>query len=238
MGTMNARPGSRASPAAGATLHDLLDDPRWTDGRVETSAASRPAMAWAAAFIWNVLAVALLVGVFPGLWAEGSLLAWAIVVFALPGVHLLGRAVVVTARWRRFGTVTLHLDPFPGSLGGHVGGRLLLPVGRRAMARTISPSRFRVTLSCIRTGTRARSSGSDAEWQKVVWTDEVEPEVARRGRDLDASTWAVQHPPSSPPPRPRHPRPLRAAAHPRPRPQPAGSSKAPGYGGSGWAARW
>lgn len=178
--------------------HDLLDDPRWADGRVETSAASRPAMSWAAAIIWNVLTAALLLGAFPELRAEGSPFAWGILLFALPGIHLLWRAVVVTARWRRFGVVTLHLDPFPGSLGGHVGGWLVLPVGRRAMRRTTTRRRFRVTLSCMRSGTRRHSSSPDSTWRKVVWTDDVEPEVARRGRGVEVR-FAVEVPGGLPP---------------------------------------
>jgi len=184
---------ARTSSAAGSFRRDLLYDPRWADGRVETSAASRPAMAWAAAIIWNAVAATLLVVVFPELWAEGSPFAWGILLFALPGLHLFVHAALVTARWRRFGSLTLHLDPFPGSLGGHVGGWVELPLGRQAMGRTASESRFRVTVSCIRRERRERSSGSNSTSEKVVWTQEVEPEVARRGRGLDVR-FAVEVP--------------------------------------------
>ena len=83
--------------------------------------------------------------------------------FALAGLGMLIRAIIVTREWLRFGRVTLNLDPYPGSIGGHVGGQadVRLPYD--------SKNHFHVELLCQRvrsTGHGGRNANQDIY---VVW---------------------------------------------------------------------
>ncbi len=46
--------------------------------------------------------------------------------FPLVGLFLIYKAGKIIQEWRRFGIIELHLDPYPGSIGGHVGGSLMI----------------------------------------------------------------------------------------------------------------
>lgn len=140
-------------------------DPR----RVASSARGELFAHWLAAVVVTVLFGAVGVGVWVGEVNTPSVI-WDRVLLGLAalGPLLLVRALVETARWRRFRSVELELDPVPGSLGGEVGGRIEVPV------RLADPEAFRVQLSCIQV-----RPGSDSTWESVVWAQEVQPSVYR-----------------------------------------------------------
>jgi hypothetical protein len=91
--------------------------------------------------------------------AGGDDLALVALVFPLTA---LGFAVTLSRRWlawRRFGRLALVMDPFPGSLGGDVGGQVDLPL-RYGNRHPIT-----VALACSRID--KRSEGADRE--SVIW---------------------------------------------------------------------
>ena len=61
------------------------------------------------------------------------------------GLGLLVWAVRQTLAWRCFGMTLLELDPFPGAIGGDIGGLLEL---------RLPYSPFRITLTCLYVYTR------------------------------------------------------------------------------------
>jgi hypothetical protein len=67
---------------------------------------------------------------------------------SLVGLGLLVWAVRQTLAWRCFGMTLLELDPFPGAIGGDIGGllELRLPYNPRCP--------FRITLTCLYVYTR------------------------------------------------------------------------------------
>ena len=109
------------------------------------------------AVIWNALGIPLGWMVLKGDEDLGVFLAWVLPLFAFTGVALLFIAVRDTMRWRRFGGLTIELDPFPGSIGGHVGGSVELP---------LHPSdtfELRTTLSCVHVRI-SKSSNTSSKW--------------------------------------------------------------------------
>ena len=40
------------------------------------------------------------------------------------GIYLLYKAIRMTLEYQRYGVIKLMMDPFPGSIGGHIGGAL------------------------------------------------------------------------------------------------------------------
>lgn len=71
-------------------------------------------------------------------------------------------AIRRTLEWRRFGPAPVTLDPFPGSIGGHVGGTIDLNM-------PFDPSaRFRLTLMNIYSYESGDSQSEKAKWQDAV----------------------------------------------------------------------
>ena len=147
----------------------------WEGGVIREVTKKRLTGHWLGAVIWNLLSLPILVAISvdPQGWADLPLVARSLyLLWAGFGLYLLYRAVVATTRARRFGHVELVLDPFPGSLGGHVGGALEIPVRRNADVDA------RVKLSCIHS--HVRGTGDDRERkEEVLWSQELVPEVER-----------------------------------------------------------
>lgn len=151
-------------------------------------------IAWVAVLcwwlVWGTITVYLrdeiLTGGLPGL---GVLLA------DLAGIGMLARVMTLSLGRRRFGRLTLHLDPHPGAIGGDVGGWFDLPLPHDPTHR------FLLTLAC-ETVTRIRDGRATFDVQ-TVWQEQREfSSVATPdGLTRVAFRFAVPAglPPSSPP---------------------------------------
>jgi hypothetical protein len=106
----------------------------------------------------------------PRAWrAENYAVVGLLGLFVTVGLGLLVWAVRATLDARRHGEVYLVMDPFPGSIGGHVGATLDLPAVRYRPGLTCA-----VTLRCAY-HYRTRSAGGDNESESrenVVWQSE------------------------------------------------------------------
>lgn len=155
-----------------------LTDKRWKDGVARSGAAAELFPWWFAAVVCLVLmAPVLMKG--PDLVRDAGLMAvCAMGLVALGGVAALYQAIKHTLAWSRYGRLELRLDPFPGSLGGHVGGAVDVPLDR------LESGAVRVTLSCIRV--RITRGKNRSRWESVVWSREQAPvvELARHGTRL------------------------------------------------------
>ncbi len=94
--------------------------------------------------------------------------------FTLLGLLIFFVAVRESLRWRRFGRLKMTLDPLPGSIGGHVGGSLELPIHQ------VAASDCRVMLMCIRDRLVKTTDGSSRS-ESVEWAKETLPDVGRSG---------------------------------------------------------
>ena len=144
--------------------------PQWKHGQI-SSQASKERWAYAAmALVWNTFAQ-------PMFWlvalknASIELTAMLFAgLFPLIGLGLAYLAVVKWLQWRRFGNLEIAMDPFPGSLGGDVGGMIEIPIAYQA-GKTVQ-----VTLSCINLIIRRRRKNSRRS-ENVLWRERVEASV-------------------------------------------------------------
>lgn len=136
-------------------------------------------MLWFGAVIWNALGVPVWLFVLRGDEDLPMFLTWVMPLFVLTGVLLLSLAVRDTLRWRRFSGLTLELDPFPGSLGGHVGGAVELPL------HPSDASELKVTLACVHVTIRKSKDGSSIT-ESVVWSKQMTPTADRVGTGVRA----------------------------------------------------
>ncbi|MEQ8860971.1 MAG: DUF3592 domain-containing protein [Pseudomonadales bacterium] len=156
----------RSEPATdGATMAQApwLANADWQSATVRSGSRTVMWGAWAFAALWNLISAPLPFIAWNEVVDKGNHAALLALLFPLVGVGLAIWAIRRTREWRRFGPAPLTLDPFPGSIGGHVGGRIALaaPLPRDADVE--------VTLTCLHSyvsGTgRNRSRREDARWQ-------------------------------------------------------------------------
>ena len=142
----------------------LLND-KWQTATILSSSKMAMWGAWGFAAIWNLISAATPFLAYREVVEKENYLALIALLFPLVGIGLIVWAVRRTLEWRRFGPAPLTLDPFPGSIGGHVGGSIdaALPFD--------ATTRFEMTLTNIHhyySGSgKNRSRKEKALWQDV-----------------------------------------------------------------------
>lgn len=168
-GAAGDREPSPGEPAPDPGERPWLEREEWADGRARSGDRREILRIWFAVLVWGALSAPLAWAVLPGQWEEGTVWAWVVVAFFLLGVWILVQALRMTLIWRRFGRLTLELDPFPGSPGGDVGGSVVVPV--RIHARP----ELGVTLSCVLI--EVRGGRHPTRWESVEWSRSGIPRV-------------------------------------------------------------
>ena len=102
-----------------------LQNPRWEHNSIASDTRHTLWVLWLFAICWNALTLPLLIQ-FEGILdqIERQPLSALVLLFPVAGIGLLATAIQATRRQRRFGATPLRMDPFPGALGGHVGGTI------------------------------------------------------------------------------------------------------------------
>jgi hypothetical protein len=140
--------------------------PEWSSPRIESSSTMGLRGVWFFAIIWCALTLPANL-VIPEEIAKGNWPVLVILLFDIVGISLLVQAVRQTLSAKKFGSVPLTLDPFPGAAGGDVGGYIDIPVAHDPGLS------FRVSLSCTRrhvSGSgKNRSTHHEAKWQDEKW---------------------------------------------------------------------
>jgi len=141
-----------------------LKEKKWTGNRISSSAKMQHYFLWGFAIVWILLTSPILFN-FDEIWGKTQREPITAIAFLFPlvGVGLLVTAFRSTQNWLEFGRTPLVLDPFPGALGGHVGGTI-------ETAITFDPDMIgSVTLQCLHsyvTGSgKNRSRKESVEWQ-------------------------------------------------------------------------
>ena len=97
---------------------------------------------WAFAIIWNGISSPLLF-VLEDEIRKGNYAALIGLLFPLIGLFLIKKAWGMSREWQRFGIIELEMDPFPGSIGGHVGGSFVIKNVHEFNAK------YKVELECV-----------------------------------------------------------------------------------------
>ena len=103
----------------------LLNDDWQTESIRSSSKASMYGM-WAFTALWNLISAPLPFVMYDEVVNKKNYLALVALLFTAVGIGLFVWATRLTLEWRRFGKTPVVLDPFPGSIGGHVGGTIEL----------------------------------------------------------------------------------------------------------------
>lgn len=115
--------GKKTIDSGEAAAKPWLSRPEWRNGIVYSDAKSGMISIWVFAAIWNLVSVPVALQV-PTLWEDQGAVALLILLFPAVGLTVLFWAIKRTREWQRFGPTPLTLDPFPGAIGGDVGGEI------------------------------------------------------------------------------------------------------------------
>ena len=144
-------------------LQPWLEKPRWQGNRIRSNAKHGMYFMWLFAIVWSAVSAPLLFVLGDELRQENyaALLG---LLFPLVGIFLLKRAWDLTREWRRFGVIELEMDPFPGAIGGHVGGRLLIKGTYQG------DSQYNVELACVHS--HVSGSGKNrSRRERILWSE-------------------------------------------------------------------
>jgi len=140
-----------------------LANDSWQSALIRSSSKSSMYFSWGFAALWNLISAPLPFLLYAEVVEKGNTPALLGLLFPLVGVGLFTWAVRRTLEWRRFGAAPVELDPFPGSIGGHVGGTIDINLPYDANAQ------FTLTLTNLRSyvsgSGKDRSRKESAEWQ-------------------------------------------------------------------------
>ena len=161
----------RAGPAKDKTDSRFADQPwllddAWQFATIRSSSKSSMYGVWAFAALWNLISAPLPFVMYDEVVNKDNYLALVALLFTAVGIGLFTWAVRRTLEWRRFGATPVTLDPFPGSIGGHVGGTIELGL-------LFDPANeFQLTLTNIHSYVSGsgdnRSQKEKAKWQDAL----------------------------------------------------------------------
>ena len=118
---------------------------------------------WLFAIVWSVATSPLLFVLGDELKQENYAILLGLL-FPLVGIFLLKKAWDLTREWRRFGVIELELDPFPGAIGGHVGGRFLIEGTYQG------GNQYNVELACVRSYVSG-SGKNRSRRERILWNE-------------------------------------------------------------------
>lgn len=142
----------------------LLND-KWHSASIFSDSKSAMWGAWLFAGVWCLISAPLPFITYDEFVNKQNHLALVALLFPIVGVGLFIWAIRRTREWQRFGATPVVLDPFPGSIGGHVGGTIdtNLPFS--------SSNKFMLTLTSLQSD-MSGSGDSRSKQEKALWQDE------------------------------------------------------------------
>jgi hypothetical protein len=140
----------------------LIND-QWHTSTVKSGSKAAMYFMLGFAALWNLISAPLPFLVYTEVTGKQNYAALFGLLFPLIGIALLFWAVQKTREWKRFGPAPVKLDPFPGAIGGHVGGTIDIRLPFDSNAR----HEFSLTslYSYISGSGKNRSRSESAKWQ-------------------------------------------------------------------------
>lgn len=167
---------ARGMVASMPTQEPWLDNKKWAGNAIASDARHGHWVMWGFAAFWNLVTLPVFIQ-FEEIWekVQREPITALAFIFPLAGVFLIVLAIRATRQKLRFGLTPLVMDPFPGSMGGHVGGQIGTAIPY-AWQQPVS-----VSLSCIHS--RVSGSGKNrSRSESVKWHSEGVCHAQRTGQ--------------------------------------------------------
>ncbi|OUS31622.1 hypothetical protein A9Q99_03375 [Gammaproteobacteria bacterium 45_16_T64] len=134
---------------------------------------------WVLALFWNMVTWPVLLAARELLlerYLQGEWGVLFVLLAPLIGAIVLCKALWRWLHWRKFGATPLFLNPFPGSIGGHVAGKVRLPETAPTNVR------YDVSLVCVYTYETRAVDNKVSQAERMLWQNSAPGEL-RRGID-------------------------------------------------------
>lgn len=153
-----------------------LNKKEWRENRIRSGAKTGLYFIWGFAIVWNGISAPILF-VLEDEINRHNYAALLGLLFPLVGLFLLFKAWRMTREWRYFGVIELQMDPFPGSIGGHVGGSLSIA------KPACFGAAYKVELECVHS--YASGSGDNrSQHENIKWSEQGFANVEYTGRGV------------------------------------------------------
>jgi len=155
----------------------------WESPRIKSDAGKGVWFFWLFALVWNAISTPI-VFIVPAELQRENYAALFGLLFPLAGLFLLYKAIKVTIEYRHFGRVVYSMDPFPGGIGGHVGGHIQvnnLDYRRARKARSLS-----VKLECVYSYVSG-SGKNRSRRESIKWAQQGQPKIENAIEGVDLS---------------------------------------------------
>jgi hypothetical protein len=152
----------------------------WETPNIRSNAKSMMGFLWGFAVIWNGVSSPILF-ILPDEIAGGNYLALVGLLFPLAGLVLLYKSIAVTREFLRYGKVLFEMDPWPGAIGGHVGGRVHVNNWQRSSGGQALTSK--VMLECVKSYVSG-SGKNRSRRESILWAEEGIPAIENYGNGL------------------------------------------------------
>lgn len=155
----------------GSQHEPWLENRKWQTNIIFSNVKARVFVLWFFAAICDAVSIQIL-AILPSELDKGNHMVLIALLFPLVGILLTWQAIVATLRWRRFGGTPLIMDPFPGSIGGDIGGHIdiNLPYDPNIACQ--------ITVNCI--FSYISGSGKNrSRRENVIWQDDGIGETQR-----------------------------------------------------------
>lgn len=154
----------KSDPRFAASPWLLNDD--WQSESIRSNSKASMLGIWAFAAFWNLISAPLPFIIYDEVVNKKNTIALVGLLFTAVGIWLITWAIQRTLEWRRFGATPVILDPFPGSIGGHVGGTIEVGLPFNAAHD------FEISLTNIHNyvsgSGKNRSRKESAKWQDAI----------------------------------------------------------------------
>ena len=150
----------------------------WGTAQIRSNATKGIWFFWLFAVVWNAISAPLIFAI-PGEIQKNNYAVLIALLFPLVGLVLIYNAIVKTLEYRRFGKVFYEMDPYPGAIGGHVGGRI--QIDRLPGQQALKANEIYVRLECIHSYVSGTGENRSRK-ENIKWAEQGKPEITTLGR--------------------------------------------------------
>lgn len=152
----------------------------WAQATITSNAKTGIWFFWIFAVVWNAISLPIAFIVPTELEDENyaALVAW---LFPLVGIFLIYKAIKATTEYRHFGRVGFEMDPYPGAIGGHVGGKIhVAQLNPRLLAEA---TELWVRLECVYSY-MSGSGDNRSRRESIKWAEQGRPKIDSASRGV------------------------------------------------------
>ncbi len=155
----------------------------WGSAKIASDAVKGAWFYWLFAIFWNAISTPIIF-ILPDELENENYIALVALLFPLVGIFLLYKAITTALEYRHFGKVFLEMDPYPGAIGGHVGGRI--QVTRLDHHKVSEASELSVQLECIYSY-MSGSGKNRSRRESIKWVEQGNPRVINSAQGVTLS---------------------------------------------------